>query len=389
MNKWLRAFLIGFFAASAAYLYLEQTKKSEPVSHYDMEFLIRVDTDRNMQQDFSLEKTIEVLSLRLSSSLWQFEIIRESEKNQIRIRLYNITDTISPVHVLTSNGRIQFRELYTLEQTTLMLRRVEDVIKESYPGFNLKLTGDNPNDTIKRNLADELSNARTTNNDAPGFVDFSNSQPYRDEQGQMVYYGEIGRVKKSDSAFVREVLETESVKAYWPQGLRICYGEPDTRDAEKLPLYFLNTSFYEDSAWLENRDVRNAEVEFDKQGRPEVDFQFNRAGAIKWAVMTKKNIGRPIAIVMDGTVLSAPVVLAEIPNGVAVITGAYTYAEAQFISLALNSNSLPVNFTIISSETSNKGEASARNSKLLIPLVCFIVFSTLGFFIFKILASRQ
>ncbi len=93
---------------------------------------------------------------------------------------------------------------------------------------------------------------------------------------------------------------------------------------------------------LKGSDLVDARVQFDRFNRPEVALEFTAEGAKKFADLTRNNIGRRLAIVLDGTIYSAPNIKTAITDGRAVITGINDLDEATQIALVLRSGSLPV-----------------------------------------------
>ncbi|WP_456476323.1 protein translocase subunit SecD [Oceanithermus sp.] len=93
---------------------------------------------------------------------------------------------------------------------------------------------------------------------------------------------------------------------------------------------------------LKGSDLVDARVQFDRFNRPEVALEFTPEGAKKFADLTRNNIGRRLAIVLDGTIYSAPNIKTAITDGKAVITGINDLDEATQIALVLRSGSLPV-----------------------------------------------
>lgn len=93
---------------------------------------------------------------------------------------------------------------------------------------------------------------------------------------------------------------------------------------------------------LKGSDLVDARVQYDRFNRPEVALEFTSEGAKKFAELTRNNIGRRLAIVLDGTIYSAPTIQTAITDGRAVITGINDLDEATRIALVLRSGSLPV-----------------------------------------------
>ena len=106
------------------------------------------------------------------------------------------------------------------------------------------------------------------------------------------------------------------------------------------------------STELTGRYLQKATLEFDQNTRePTVNLQFNDEGSKLFAQITKDNVGKMIAIYLDGEMRSSPVVPEEIPNGQAVISGSFTPAEAKQLVGYLNSGALPVPISILSTKT--------------------------------------
>lgn len=109
--------------------------------------------------------------------------------------------------------------------------------------------------------------------------------------------------------------------------------------------YFKQTS-------LTGKYLERAELSFDQTtSQPIINIQFNDEGTKIFAVLTKKNIGQPLAIYLDGYPISIPVVREEIPSGRAQISGEFTLAEAKELVTRLNQGALPVPINLISQQS--------------------------------------
>ena len=103
---------------------------------------------------------------------------------------------------------------------------------------------------------------------------------------------------------------------------------------------------------LNGRHLKRAQLVFDQQtGVPQVSLLLNNEGAKLFAEITKRNIGKIVAIYLDGAPISLPVVQNEIPDGSAVISGKFTPQEAKLLATRLNSGALPVPISLISQQT--------------------------------------
>lgn len=103
---------------------------------------------------------------------------------------------------------------------------------------------------------------------------------------------------------------------------------------------------------LNGQYLKKASVDFNQQSiTPAVALEFTSEGAKIFADLTRANVGKPIAIFLDGQMISAPVVREEIRDGKAVITGNFTLDEAKQLVRDLNLGALPVPVSLISSQT--------------------------------------
>jgi preprotein translocase subunit SecD len=109
---------------------------------------------------------------------------------------------------------------------------------------------------------------------------------------------------------------------------------------------------YFKSTGLDGRMLKEAKVSFNQNtGQPEIIFKLNDEGAELFGQITQRNIGKRVAIYLDGTPISIPVVNEAIKNGEARITGDFTIVEARELVRSLNAGALPVPITIISQKT--------------------------------------
>ena len=97
--------------------------------------------------------------------------------------------------------------------------------------------------------------------------------------------------------------------------------------------------------------LKKAQVGYGNLGEPQINFEMKPEGAIEFARITRENIGKQLAIVLDGKVQTAPVIRTEIPGGTGSISGNYTVEEAKRTATLLNSGALPIKAEIIETRT--------------------------------------
>lgn len=157
---------------------------------------------------------------------------------------------------------------------------------------------------------------------------------------------------------------------FWEQGLNI---QPlDSPKTEVVPLGWKPTE-------LNGSNLRKADVKFSQQtGEPEVTLEFNDDGAKLFADITKRNLQKPVAIVLDNEIISAPTVQSVIEGGQAVITGKFSIQDAKKLAIELNAGALPVPINLIEQRNvgATLGVDSVKQSLLagLVGVLLIVIF---------------
>ncbi len=130
-------------------------------------------------------------------------------------------------------------------------------------------------------------------------------------------------------------------------------GVSDTKEAQALIGRTAQLVFATDrTTSLTGADLAESSVVFDQNtGKPAVSLTFTKEGGDKFAKITGDNIGKPVAIVLDNEVISAPNVQEKIVGGTAQITGSFTLDEAKNLSIQLNAGALPVPVKVVEERT--------------------------------------
>ncbi len=154
----------------------------------------------------------------------------------------------------------------------------------------------------------------------------------------------VGFANYKDTADINRYLAMPEVKAEFPKDLRLKWGvAPSDYDPKKqtFELYAIRSTQRDGRAPLEGDVISSASNDYDQYGKPCVNMTMNTDGARRWAQLTKQNIGRSIAIVLDGYVYSAPTVQNEITGGSSVITGSFTLDQTKDLANVLRSGKMP------------------------------------------------
>mgnify|MGYP002566246420 CR=1 FL=1 len=178
---------------------------------------------------------------------------------------------------------------------------------------------------------------------------FAKLHPMVDERGQSYGGPVIGRAMSYDTATVNRYMQLPQVKALLPRDIKLFWGVKSADPAGTVyDLYAIKANTRDGKAPLDGGVVTDAREEYSQHGATaEVSMVMNASGARTWARMTADNVGRSIAIVLDGYVYSAPFVKGEIEGGRSSITGQFTIQEAKDLANVLKSGKLPAPARII------------------------------------------
>ena len=161
----------------------------------------------------------------------------------------------------------------------------------------------------------------------------------------------VGYANKRDINIISELLETPEAKAILPTEMKLLWGVKGIdKNDEVYELYAIKVTERNGRAPLEGDVVTDAKDEYDQNSRPCVSMQMNVEGARRWAALTKANVHRPIAIVLDNYVYSAPNVQNEITGGNSQITGNFTAEDTRDLANVLKSGKMPAPANIVSEE---------------------------------------
>lgn len=158
----------------------------------------------------------------------------------------------------------------------------------------------------------------------------------------------VGYAHSRDLKQIDEYLAREEVKALLPRDLKLMWGVKaiDT-DGKIYELYAIKSTQRNGRAPLEGDVIVSATDDYDNNGRPSVSMTMNSDGARRWAQLTKMNVGKPIAIALDGYIYSAPNVINEITGGQSQITGQFTQEDTKDLANVLKSGKMPAPAKIV------------------------------------------
>jgi SecD/SecF fusion protein len=321
----------------------------------------------------AIENAFNILRTRIDRfGVVQPNITQLATKGRILIELPGQTNPQRVRELLQGTANLEFWETYEnaeiinyLIQANELLRDLRTNTAPIISGTTTQATVQSPEaapqDTSKgtKDLLD-LIGEDTSSVEAADTRDAFNLQnplfgllnPRVTNEGQPLGTCMVGLALSRDTARVNNMLKMNQVRAIFPRDVRFLWSQnPHKYDPTKtlFELHAIKVTTRDGRAPLDGDVVTGARTSSGITGTEvEVNMTMNAEGAKTWARMTRENIGRSIAVVLDGYVRSFPVVQGEISGGSTEITGDFTIEEADDLSNILKSGKLPAPARIMS-----------------------------------------
>ena len=243
---------------------------------------------------------------------------------------------------------------------------------------------DTPAATAQVSAADSLA-ASLEGADAEAMARFKKQNPLFAALSPNSYQGGLGKgacigyANYADTAKINRYLAMPQVQALFPAEFKAMW---TVKPSQYIPgdntfeLVAIKSTTVDGKAPLDGGCVTDARVNFGngRSGNPDVSMTMNAEGANIWAQMTKENIGRQIAIVLDGMVYSYPVVNSAITGGSSQITGNFDVTEAEDLANVLKSGKLPAPATIVQEQVVGPSlGAESINAGLISFVIAFLL----------------
>ncbi|MBR2150731.1 MAG: protein translocase subunit SecDF [Prevotella sp.] len=166
----------------------------------------------------------------------------------------------------------------------------------------------------------------------------------------------VGYANARDTADINKVIYSDIARQVLPAECKLRWGAKaedfggENTRGDVFALYALKITEPSGRAPLEGDVITSSKDDFDQMGHPSVSMQMNSDGARRWSQITKQNIGRGVAIVLDDAVYSAPRILSQIDGGNSQITGNFTIEDTKDLANTLNSGKMPAPTRIVQEE---------------------------------------
>ena len=294
----------------------------------------------------------------------------EGQEGRIMVEMPGVKEPERVRKLLQGSANLEFWETYNTQEivpflvnldTKLasVLSGIKEENADSIEATELVEAEEVAADTTKAadlaSVVAENSDETSTNVSAADIEKAHKQHPLlsRLQLAQGAYGCVVGFASKRDMDAIDELLASPEAKEVLPSDLRLKWGVKgmgEGASANIYELYAIKVTERNGHAPLEGDVVTDASDSFDQSGRPCVSMKMNVDGARRWAALTKANLKRSVAIVLDDNVYSAPTVQSEITGGNSEITGHFTAEDTRDLANVLKSGKMPAPAKIVSEE---------------------------------------
>jgi len=322
----------------------------------------------NDQVSSAITNAFNILRTRIDRyGVIQPNITQLATKGRILIELPGVKNPKRIRELLQGTANLEFWETYenseligSLSQANNILRELEANTKKASDSVRVATKAVASKDTTKKaeTLLDIIQKDTTKTSESQNLAQFTAQNPLFgilrprvDKQGQPLPSSLIGLASFRDTATVNKYLQMNQIKSLFPRNIRFLWSQNPYRYEASKTMYELHAMKVPnngraplDGAVITSARPSSGVITSDIK----VDMAMNSEGAKTWARLTRENLNRCIAVVLDGYVRSYPRVQVEITGGNSEITGDFTIDEATDLSNILMSGKLPAPAHIVS-----------------------------------------
>ncbi len=335
------------------------------------------------ETDAAIDNSFNIIRTRIDRfGVAQPNIQKLQTKGRILVELPGVKDQNRVRNLLQGTANLEFWETYDNKEVYQYLLQANQKIKEieelkaeensanksetkteqttekaSEKSADTKESVKDSTDTESSLLSELEAGAETDSTGSPTNLDdfkkqyplFAVLNPSTDQQGQLFPGPVVGTSHSKDTSKVNTYLNLPQVKSIFPRNMTFRWTSKSIdKDGKYYRLIAIKITTRNGRAPLDGEVITDARQDFDRLGsKPEVTMYMNSEGDKIWSRMTKENIGKSIAIVLDGYVRSFPTVQGEITGGRSSITGLESIEEAKDLANILKSGKMPAPAIII------------------------------------------
>lgn len=296
--------------------------------------------------DGAFERSFRVIQTRVDKfGVANPNLSRIPGSNRIQVELPGVDNPERVRKLLSGAAKLEFCEVYSIQDLnqsftafTAILNKID--LEEKLSNITSKIQ---KADTTKNGLASALKSGASDSTK----VDSLNKNSLAN-----IFIGSPTgglAVRTKDSSRLNSVLRRPEVQGIFPSNMSFMYDvSPQVNPTTSEEIVSIYTVKDVGNAPLEGDVITNAKQDYDPTtGKPDVSMQMNALGARKWKALTGANIGKSVAIILDGYVYSAPNVNQEISGGNSSISGGFSIDQAIDLANVLKAGKLPAPTSII------------------------------------------
>lgn len=373
------------------------------------------------EADNAFDRTYQIIKTRIDKFGVTSPNVQKLAGNRILVELPGIKEPDRVRKLLQGTAKLEFWETFENKDIYPILDSVNKMLKVITPKDSLALAADTlkkdttlasaVHDTSKtardtgttiedilgktRSDSDTTASASADTSAEKKFAEFAHDNPlfayltpsyFQNEQGasELRKGPVIGIVQIKDTSKINAILRMEAVKARFPKEFKPLWTvKPLDKEGKFLELVALRMPARVNTAPLEGdaiTDARKQKGQFSNNW--EIGMSMNAEGARTWKRLTRENIGKSIAIVLDDNVYSYPTVQGEIPGGNSQITGNFTLNEAEDLANILKVGKMPAPAKIVEEAIVGPtlGQEAISNSFISFVVAFIVILLFMGFY---------
>jgi SecD/SecF fusion protein len=306
----------------------------------------------------AVKNTYEVIRKRIDKfGVASPTINLDENKDIITVELAGVQNPEKVRQLLTSSAKLEFWETYSNYELTDAMENANKALA-TYFGATTKDTANK--DAVKKDSSllggnlggDSVKKQAELRKENPLYVLLSPTQPVQGENGKLAENPVIGYVANRDKDSLLSYFNLSAVRSQFPANFKILFGRPSAKELEEGAqysyVYGIKTQPGSEEAPLGGENVKESRSDFSMvTNEPEITMQMDQTGANKWAKLTTANVGKPIAIALDGIVYSAPAPREPIMGGSSSISGSFSKEEADDVASILSSGRVEAPASIV------------------------------------------
>ncbi|MCX6833132.1 MAG: protein translocase subunit SecD [candidate division Zixibacteria bacterium] len=346
--------------------------------------------DENAAKD-AVDRALEIIRNRIDEFGVSEPLIQKQGNDRIVVELPALQDPERARNLIGQTALLEFKLVESPENTQALFKKLDKIAEKLSPTSTTpKSKEPGATDAFENPFGDSSKSAA---NKADSTKD--TTAAVADEEGAnaltqyLEFTGTNYAVQDQDYEKVKAILEHPDVKAAIPAEDQIAWSRgTELVSGRKLRELYLLKSKVE----LSGRHLTDARPNYDQYHKPRVDFTFDREGGNIFGRVTGPNIGKPLAILLDGKVESAPNIKSKIRDqGVIDLTGQQTYYDAKDLATVLRAGALPAPVKIVENNvvgpTLGKDSIDAGKTGIVVGLILIIAFMFLYYRMSGLLAD--